>query len=208
MASGDQLSPRVRPVQRRAIATFEHILDTAAALLDEQGLDDFNTNLLAERAGVAVRSVYRYFPNKFAVFVALAERDWQPWSPLYEHFLEQLAEPHTSALAAWDEFFDGWAGIVASSKSVAALRRAFLAEPELRGLDQAYVEEMAQQFAAAMKQRGLDLPEDQLQTVGRLLMETADAALDHAVRAHDCVPDRVREEIKLLHRSYLAHYTR
>ena len=40
---------RVPPRQKRARQTVRHILDTAAVLLDEVGVDDFNTNLLAER---------------------------------------------------------------------------------------------------------------------------------------------------------------
>ena len=43
----------------RAQETVDQILDNAAILLDEVGVDAFNANLLAERAEVAVRSVYR-----------------------------------------------------------------------------------------------------------------------------------------------------
>ena len=55
------------PTQARSRETFEKILATAVELLDELGWDGFNTNLLAERAGVRVSAVYRYFPNKEAV---------------------------------------------------------------------------------------------------------------------------------------------
>ncbi|MCA9645888.1 MAG: helix-turn-helix transcriptional regulator, partial [Myxococcales bacterium] len=68
---------RVKPVQARAIQTVEHILRTAADLLAEVGVDQFNTNLLAERADVRVRTVYRYFLDKHAVILCLAERMYQ-----------------------------------------------------------------------------------------------------------------------------------
>ena len=57
------------------MANLGSILASADArslvVLDEVGVDGFNTNLLAERAGVRVRTVYRYFPNKGALLAAV-----------------------------------------------------------------------------------------------------------------------------------------
>ena len=92
---------RVSPRQARARETVARILDTAAVLLDEVGVDDFNTNLLAERAGVRVRTVYRYFPNKSAVILALAERvvsEWDAWA------LDELARFAATCGMSVDEF--------------------------------------------------------------------------------------------------------
>ena len=58
------LEPRRRPTARRARRTVGRILDATAALLDEVGFDAITTNLIAERAGVNVASLYKYFPNK------------------------------------------------------------------------------------------------------------------------------------------------
>jgi hypothetical protein len=61
--SGPQLAPRARPQQARSQATVERLLQVSAELLEEVGVNGFNTNLLAQRAGVAVRAIYRYFPS-------------------------------------------------------------------------------------------------------------------------------------------------
>ena len=53
---------------------MERLLQVSAELLEEVGIDGFNTNLLAKRAGVAVRAIYRYFPNKYALLKAVGER--------------------------------------------------------------------------------------------------------------------------------------
>jgi AcrR family transcriptional regulator len=63
-----------RPRQQRAIKTYEAILESASHLLCEVGLERISTNLIAERAGVTVPALYRYFPNKYAVLYALGAR--------------------------------------------------------------------------------------------------------------------------------------
>ena len=65
--------PRKRPVQKRSRATVEAVLVAAARILEEQGLPGFNTNAVAERAGVSIGSLYQYFPSKDAILVALME---------------------------------------------------------------------------------------------------------------------------------------
>ena len=69
-----ELLEKNRPRQQRAIKTYEAILKSAALLLCEVGLERISTNLIAERAGVTVPALYRYFPNKYAVLYALGAR--------------------------------------------------------------------------------------------------------------------------------------
>ena len=53
------------------VGLAHQILETAAELVDEVGVVGFTTNLLAERAGIRVRTIYRYFPSKLGVLNAL-----------------------------------------------------------------------------------------------------------------------------------------
>ena len=69
-----ELLEKNRPQQQRAIKTYEAILSAAGELLCEVGLERISTNIIAERAGVTVPALYRYFPNKYAVINALAGR--------------------------------------------------------------------------------------------------------------------------------------
>jgi AcrR family transcriptional regulator len=52
----------------------EVILEATARVLGERGYAGTNTNVVAERAGVSVGSVYQYFPNKDSLVTALHER--------------------------------------------------------------------------------------------------------------------------------------
>jgi AcrR family transcriptional regulator len=52
----------------------ERILDTCAELVAEVGYDALTTTTLARRAGVAIGSLYQFFPDKRAVVRALTQR--------------------------------------------------------------------------------------------------------------------------------------
>jgi AcrR family transcriptional regulator len=68
------VTPRKRPVQGRSRATVDAVLAAAARILEDRGLTGFNTNAVAERAGVSIGSLYQYFPSKDAILVALMEQ--------------------------------------------------------------------------------------------------------------------------------------
>ncbi len=67
-------SPRKRPTQARAKATFDAVLDAAAQILLQQGYSAASTNAIAARAGVSIGSLYEYFPGKEAIFAELRRR--------------------------------------------------------------------------------------------------------------------------------------
>jgi AcrR family transcriptional regulator len=69
------LKPRKIPQQSRAEQTVATILEAAARVLETKGMEGMNTNLVAQRAGVGVGSLYQYFPNKDALIVALSKRE-------------------------------------------------------------------------------------------------------------------------------------
>jgi AcrR family transcriptional regulator len=50
------------------------MLDAAIKLLKRGGVSSITTNRIAETAGVSIGSVYQYFPNKRAIFIALHDR--------------------------------------------------------------------------------------------------------------------------------------
>lgn len=68
------LTPRKVPRQARSRATCEVVLEAAARIVAERGLAGFNTNAVAERAGVSIGSLYQYYPNKDALMAAVIER--------------------------------------------------------------------------------------------------------------------------------------
>ncbi|MGW2823404.1 TetR family transcriptional regulator [Streptomyces sp. NPDC001443] len=73
-------SLRRAPVQRRSAERLTRILDACADLLDEVGYDDLSTRAVAQRAGVPIGSVYRFFGNKRQMADALAQRNLERYS--------------------------------------------------------------------------------------------------------------------------------
>ena len=65
----DQL--RHAPIQDRANQRVSTILSAAETVIKTLGRDSFTTKDIADLAGCAVGTVYRYFPNRVAVLDAL-----------------------------------------------------------------------------------------------------------------------------------------
>jgi AcrR family transcriptional regulator len=88
------------------------MLDAAVKLLKRDGLSSITTNRIAEVAGVSIGSVYQYFPNKRAIFIALharhidqvdcvmqrtlAENKESPLEDLIEALVNSMVEIHTA----------------------------------------------------------------------------------------------------------------
>src|SRR5580704_18535517 len=94
---GTKSSGRRKPTQRRARQTVDAILDAVVRVLKREGFGVVTTNLVAEVAGVSIGSVYQYFPNKGAIFVALHQRhvqeiDRMVHTVLVEHAASSLEE--------------------------------------------------------------------------------------------------------------------
>jgi AcrR family transcriptional regulator len=80
---------RKTPVQSRSADTVAVIVEAAARVLEEQGIEGFNTNAIAERAGVSIGSLYQYFRNKDALLVSLFERQAEPFLHTLEHIPQE-----------------------------------------------------------------------------------------------------------------------
>jgi AcrR family transcriptional regulator len=63
------------PRQERSRRRVEDLLDAAARLVVERGVDALTTRDIAEAAGAPVASLYQYFADKEGVLLALAQRD-------------------------------------------------------------------------------------------------------------------------------------
>jgi AcrR family transcriptional regulator len=71
-------SPLRAPQQARSRATRRRVLEAAIACFERHGFEETTTAMIAERAGVAVGSVYNYFVDKRAlIFELLEETDRQ-----------------------------------------------------------------------------------------------------------------------------------
>ena len=63
------------PRQERSRRRVEGLLDAAARLVVERGVEALTTRDIAEAAGAPVASLYQYFADKDDILLALVERD-------------------------------------------------------------------------------------------------------------------------------------
>lgn len=87
-----ELLEKNKPRQARAKRTYESILNAAAELLVEVGVERISTNLIAERAGITVPALYRYFPNKYAVLHALGAVLMDSQNEVFQQWFERNDE--------------------------------------------------------------------------------------------------------------------
>jgi AcrR family transcriptional regulator len=67
-------SPGRGPMRKRGVERYHILLDATADLLADRNEEDISLAQIAERAEVPLASVYHFFPNRNAAFVALAQR--------------------------------------------------------------------------------------------------------------------------------------
>lgn len=86
----------------------EEILDAAAVLFAECGFADADTQLLADRVGVAKGTIFRYFPTKRDLFFAAIDRGMarlRDWVHARADAVEEPLEKLHQAVHAYLEFF-------------------------------------------------------------------------------------------------------
>ena len=87
----DTLRTRRVPSQARSRRTVQRILDATEAIVGESGVDAATTRAVAERAGIAAASLYRFFADRDEILDAVLER---MLSDLDEH-VEQAEQAFT-----------------------------------------------------------------------------------------------------------------
>lgn len=113
----EDMPMRHRPQQARGQERVDLILDTAAELIAKEGYETLTTNAIAERAGISIGSLYRYFPDKEAILRGLAIRHLEQVQALYdwvftedlirlplEVVIDRIVDPFVELQAACPEF--------------------------------------------------------------------------------------------------------
>lgn len=99
---------RRQPTQRRSARRVERMLDACAHLLDDIGYEALTTTRIADRAGVAIGSVYQFFPDKRAITQELTRRNVEQFvSRVGRRFLDEDYRGWWEAVdAIIDEYVD------------------------------------------------------------------------------------------------------
>lgn len=172
--------PRKLPKQERSQATVSAILIATTRILTEEGYDKFNTNRVAELAGVSVGSLYQYFPNKESLLYALGEHHANEMAQLAQHHLEDLGD--RSILEVLQQIIKAvLAAYAVNPKLYRILHQQVPRSEEMRKLDDARIEQMLYAFLA--------LHRDQLRPKN---LDITVFIVSHTIKAllYDAIADR------------------
>ena len=191
-----ELLEKNKPQQDRAKRTYEAILAAAAELLVEVGVERISTNLIAERAGITVPALYRYFPNKYAVLNALGARLMDRQNAVFQQWFDQylraddpqlLLDNIYELLKGTYEVTRGQVGgleVVQSLRAVAPLQEVRLASHRL----------VASQFAAMVAEILTRDEDELLKTQARLSIDTGYAIVEMALEDDPLSTDALLRE--------------
>jgi AcrR family transcriptional regulator len=100
----NRLKPRKVPQQRRSQRTREEILEAAARLLNRHALEEVSTNHIAEKTGISIGTLYKYYPNKDSILADLSLMYMQKDAELVGAIFDKYQGGQLSALL--DELVD------------------------------------------------------------------------------------------------------
>jgi AcrR family transcriptional regulator len=135
MRASERTSTRREPKQQRSRQTVEAVLEAVQVVLKRHGAEAITTNRIAEAAGVSIGSLYQYFPDKQAIFMALHDRHIDGVQHVIERTMTHCAS------ASLDEF---------ACELVEGLANVHLEDAELHEIVSAAVPE-ADGFQSALR---------------------------------------------------------
>lgn len=173
---------RRTPVQTRSQRTVEAIIESATELLVTEGLEGFNTNAIAARAGVGVSTLYGYFDDKHAVLRRIAED--------LEAGRDAVLAERLAGFSAEDDW-RRWAAqtieaLVAYRRAYPVgdqIRTAMQTIPEFRAMQQVNDERRAAALAGVLATRAGGASAEQVGAVARVALVANVHVLDWACRS-------------------------
>ncbi|HWE88321.1 MAG TPA: TetR/AcrR family transcriptional regulator [Pseudonocardiaceae bacterium] len=179
------------------------MLAACAVLIEELGYDGVTTTLIAERAGVAVGSLYQFFPDKRAVVQALTMRNLDYYMNLIG---QRLAEDR---LDHWwdavDVVFDAYVDMFREVAGFAKIRFGDVVDLRLIDDQRDNNTVIVERLVSVLTQR-FDLGGVDLRLPITVAVEIADGILNLAFRRRLFAQDVVIAEAKKAIRGYLSDH--
>jgi len=191
----NQLAPRRAPVQARARERARQILDVTGRLLEQVGLNDLTTILIAKELGVSVGSVYHYFPNKHAILYAMGEQ----WLASLTERLDDLATSDLEQLALenfLDDLLERWLSVYREQRGLLPLVQAMWGIPELHELDQRHDELVINHLVEMFSRMGFSCPPNESNRLARATLETCHAMMLVIVNQEGVRSQRTRADLR------------
>ena len=199
------LAARRVPTQDRSRQRVERILDAAAEIFADIGYDAATTDAIAVRAGTSIGSLYQFFPNKQALYNAIADRHLSRARVVFEALMtpDALERPWQEIL---DASVDAFSAFDRTDKDFRAVWINWHLSGEFLVAGQALNREFAMRAEAVLAKQARSLSPARRALVATVLVEVTSAMLFLAARRDRDAADKIVAETKLLLRRYLEPY--
>ena len=193
------------PLQDRSRQRVERILDAAARVFGDVGYEAATTEAIAERAGTSVGSIYQFFPNKRALFDAIATHCNERSRAAFDELVSRGPLP-----SSWRELMERSVDVFVSLNDEPGFRaiwKNWQVSADVFEAGAALNREIAQRTEMLMAFYAPHVPPPKRSLVATVVVEVTNAMLLLAARERRKAPEIAREAKLLLFR-YLDPYAR
>jgi AcrR family transcriptional regulator len=193
---------RIKPVQARSRLKMDSILDAAARLIMEQGMEAASMLAIADMAAVPPATVYHYFENRLAVFSALAARTMESADAELTQLLGVFAaSAELGSTVLLTTLYQAYRNDPAYVQVLRVLR----AEPSLQELVRASNQRVADVLAGVLQQR-TSLPSTRAVRIAWMLSESCEQILQAALVAEEKEAKALLAELIEMIDALIQHY--
>ena len=198
-------SLRRKPKQQRSQERVEQILQAAAEVFWDVGYDAATTHAIATQANTAVGTLYRFFPNKLAIFHALEKQHRQGVEDIHAQLMspefaqQPLAEMIRQTVNTFAQYFEQLGPRVVYTQ--------YYTHPELYAqFDEAVDYSYIRRFAILLRMRNPQLPVAKSELVAEVAHRTFNAVFLSALKSEPNEQHQLYQELQSLLKNYLATY--
>jgi AcrR family transcriptional regulator len=192
------------PSQARSRERVQRLLDTADALIGEDGFSALTIPLLAATAHVPVGSIYQFFPDKSAIVDAVAARYMQLFLDELAQLSDRIARLRWEA--AVETVIERFAGMYRAHPTFCELWLNGHLTTGSRERDRHNNDDLAAVLAIALKQRPEFRHARRLALACRVAVEVADGLLRYAFTLNPAGDQPTLNELKRVLSSYLLQF--
>jgi len=190
---------RRTPSQQRAHESVEAIVRAATEIIEAEGYEAYNTNTVAKRAGVSVALVYRYFPNKESILVALWEETQNVRARTVRHIIRQIP-----TVENWEEYarmiMVTLRKLRTDQPNLMMMRKIFPSVPQLAFVENKVIRECGDALVSVIKKRFAKISDDEAEAATMTLLSMIPPLVDATMEAVDptAVSALIESNVRLL----------
>jgi AcrR family transcriptional regulator len=194
---------RSQPQQQRGKRRYAAIVDAAAELFATNGFDATTMEAIAAASDSAIGSVYRFFPNKQAVFRAVADVALAQAQAVFGELMMVAASGRLDWAEVLDRALDAFAQLHAGAPAPRAVFANLQLYGEFAEADQQMIREFIAATAGVVSVWAPEVDAETRRIIATMIVHTMSGILVLSHRESPATAAAMLEQTKLMLRRYL-----